>query len=292
MRRKTSLIVLVILLALWIMMQTACAFKKSASSPISTSAQLSRQPSKEGLTALPTPAPLIPAGGAKWRLGRLVFSDEFDGPQLDTHKWDTQYWNGRTNLRELGYYAPDAFEFISGTLRLKAEQRRMEKMSYTSGMISSYRKFDLTYGYVEMRSKIPRGQGLWPAFWLLTYEKLPLFEIDIMEIIGHEPQRVHTTIHYRESNDMNLEDGNVYEGADFSANFHLFAVEWNSNAIIWYIDNVECYRVTHHVPQQPMYIIANLAVGGDWPGSPDRTTHFPAYFEIDYIRAYQLQQTP
>jgi beta-glucanase (GH16 family) len=217
----------------------------------------------------------------------LVFSDEFDGPHLDTRKWDTQYWTGRTAPPELEYYAPDAFEFGAGTLRLKAERRHMGQMSYTSGMISSYRKFDLTYGYVELRGKIPEGRGLWPAFWLLTYGEQPPFEIDVMEILGHEPQRIYTTMHYRDASGANHDDGNDYVGADFSADFHLFAVEWTPDVIIWYIDGVERYRVTEHVPQQPMYIIANLAIGGDWPGNPDATTRFPAYFEIDYIRAYQ-----
>ena len=167
---------------------------------------------------------------------------------------------------------------------------------YMSGVISSYDAFRFTHGYAEARVKLPYGQGLWPAFWLLTsfyVEDVP--EIDIMEYLGHDRETVyHTYHHFEPQNNWRLVSTPSYttNHADFTADWHTFGVLWDADKIIWYVDGVEARRITsddYKIPNQAMYVIANLAVGGNWPGSPDGSTEFPAEYELDYIRVYQRE---
>ncbi len=219
----------------------------------------------------------------------LTFHDEFNGSKLDTHKWIDSYPdNVRThNNNEQQYYAPDGYAVRDGSLHLRADKRTMGGMPYTSGMVSSYGKFAQQFGYFEIRAKFPKGKGFWPAFWLLPATKAWLPEIDILEVLGHEPDKVCLTNHYRDAAGEHGSKGDSFQGPDFSADYHTFAVDWEPDAIIWYVDGVERFRVTENIPAEPMYILANLAVGGDWPGMPDETTVFPNTMDIDYIRVYK-----
>lgn len=240
-----------------------------------------------GMASLVNPASVLADPvGTDWT---LMFSDDFDGTVLDVNKWNTCYWWGCTNAanHELELYQPDDVMVQYGTLHLRAQQRSANGYNYTSGMIDSHDRFAFQYGYVEMRAKLPKGQGLWPTFWLLSRNGWPP-EIDIMENLGHEPNRVHLTFHYNSSSD-HLSSGTHWDGPDFSADYHTFAVEWNPQRLIWYVDGVEQkrYEDATQIPAEPMYILANLAVGGDWPGSPDASTPFPSYFDIDYIKVWQ-----
>jgi beta-glucanase (GH16 family) len=223
-----------------------------------------------GSTAMP------PFPGAK-----LIFNEEFIGGRLNPAYWTTEYRWGRTNEPELQYYSPDAFQLKDGILRITADQRPMEEKDYTSGLIASYDRFTFTYGYLEMRAKIPAGQGLWPAFWMHLNNDDKSGEIDVFEFLGHEPNIIHMSYHFPELHEF------WFNGPDYSQEYHTYAVDWQPDKIVWYIDGVERARATSSIPNEPMYIIANLAVGGDWPGSPDATTKFPAHFDIDYIRVYQ-----
>jgi beta-glucanase (GH16 family) len=216
----------------------------------------------------------------------LVFHDEFDRPAL-TNEWVTEYPWGRVNPPELQFYVTDAFDLTSGTLRIKAEKRPMGSMSYTSGLISSFYSFNFRYGYVESRLKVPYGKGLWPAFWLLDVSPTDTGEIDVLEILGSEPNVVDMSLHYPDSTGKSQSETGVYKGPDFSRDFHTFAVDWRPDLLIWYVDGTERYRLSQHIPQGKMYVIANLAVGGKWPGAPNIFTNFPAYFDFDYIRIYQ-----
>ena len=219
----------------------------------------------------------------------LTFHDEFDGAKLDTSKWIDSYPdNQRTHSNnEQQYYATDGYTVTDGRLRLIAEKRTMGGMPYTSGMISSYGKFAQQYGWFEIRAKFPKGKGYWPAFWLLPDNREWPPEIDILEILGHEPDKVYLTDHWRDNQGQHGSKGDSFTGPDFSADYHVFALDWEPNALIWYVDGKERFRMTEHIPAEPMYILANLAVGGDWPGNPDSTTRFPGYMDIDYIRVYK-----
>jgi beta-glucanase (GH16 family) len=218
----------------------------------------------------------------------LTFHDEFDGTALDTSRWNDQYWHGRTHSNnELEYYAPDGYEVRDGRLRLKGERRAMGGRDYTSGMITSLGHFAQTYGYFEIRARFPKGKGLWPAFWLLPTTKKWPPEIDVLEILGHEPTKVYFSTHWRDEQGQHRGNTSSYTGPDFSADFHTFAAEWKPGEVIWYVDGVERGRSTAGVPAEPMYVIANLAIGGDWPGNPTLGTTFPGVMEIDYIRVYK-----
>jgi beta-glucanase (GH16 family) len=229
------------------------------------------------------------SGGNSEKPGwKLTFHDEFNETQLDPTKWDDHYWHGRTHSNnELEYYAPDGYEVADGRLRLKGERRQMAGHEYTAGMISSFGHFAQQYGYFEIRAKFPRGKGFWPAFWLLPANKQWPPEIDVLEILGHEPNKVYFTNHWRDPACTHRSHGQSFTGPDFSADYHTFAIDWEPGEITWYLDGIQRARSTAGVPAEPMYVIANLAVGGDWPGNPDATTPFPGFMDVDYIRVYQ-----
>ena len=280
----------------------------SATSSLQPTAQKSPPPPAtptEASRATPTPPPTPAGQSGEWD---LLFSDDFDGSALDTNKWTTCYWwddDGCTIIsnNELEWYQPDDVLVSNGTLKLRAQERTIEAANgetydYTSGMISSGRKtsdtslppgFSFQYGYAEIRAKIPAGQGLWPAFWLLPASHNSKPEIDVLEILGHEPNTIHMYFHYPIDEEESDSTGESWTGPDFSAGWHTFAVDWHPDAITWYVDGVERRRYSEitHIPATPMYLLANLAVGGDWPGEPDSSTPFPSYYEIDYMRVWQ-----
>jgi beta-glucanase (GH16 family) len=242
-------------------------------------------PTKPSVTATADPVAVVatrtvtvtpPYEGAK-----LIFNEEFSGDQLNPEYWSTEYRWGRTNEPELQYYSPDALQVSDGVLHIIADKDPMEGMNYTSGMIASYDRFTFTYGYLEMRAKIPSGRGLWPAFWMHLNDDDKSGEIDVFEFLGHEPNIIHMSYHFPELHEF------WFNGPDYSQDYHTYAVDWQPDRIVWYVDGVERARATTDIPNEPMYIIANLAVGGDWPGSPDENTQFPAQYDIDYIRLYQ-----
>jgi beta-glucanase (GH16 family) len=182
-------------------------------------------------------------------------------------------------------YADDAFEMRGGVLRIKAEKRELDGMDYTSGLIETDYMFSQAFGYFEIRAKLPKGQGYWPAFWLLQ-EEIFSHEIDVFEAHGHKPDTVYLSNHWTDQDGSPKFYTYEYTGPDFTAGFHTFGIEWTQEEIIWYVDGVERYRTGEGVPQEPMYVIVNLAVGGDWPGMPDETTPFPGVLLVDYVRIY------
>ena len=242
----------------------------------------------------------------------LVFSEEFDGKYLDFRKWNTNYYYGaRTNTfnNEEQYYTDDAFEFNNGILSIVGEKAsepiqaegdtewlltqlgKDTSFDYTSGMLSGHDKVAFTSGYMEISAKVPSGQGLWPAFWMLPSSGEWPSEIDIMEILGDQTDVAYQTLHYQDAteDDGHGAVGGYVSGIDFSEGFHTFAAEWNSDTITWFIDDKEVFTVENNVPNEPMYLLANLAIGGDWPGSPDESFE-RATFDIDYIRVYQKEE--
>jgi len=222
----------------------------------------------------------------------LTFSDEFSGKALNRDVWNDQYWHGRTHGPELQWYAPDVFEVSKGRLRVKAEKRDAgegdDKRPYTSGVITTLGRFSQEYGWFEIRAKFPAGKGYWPAFWLLPETKAWPPEIDVLEILGHEMNKVYMTNHWKDDAGKHQQNGGSWVGPDFGKDYHVFAVDWRPDVIIWYVDGIERYRSDRGVPSGPFYVIANLAVGGEWPGSPDAKTVLPGYMDIDYIRVYKL----
>lgn len=231
----------------------------------------------------------------------LTFQDEFDGPALDTRLWNPNDPWGAERNGELQAYVPNAFEVRDGILLIKTKRQRAyyagKTRDFTSGMASTYGKFAQQYGRFEIRCKAPKGDGLWPAFWMLP---IPLGwppEIDILEILGHATDEVHMTHHWGTGSNTaeeNIEsNGMMFKGPDFSEDFHVFAVEWSAEEIVWFVDGVERHRTTDakNIPDQPMYVLVNLALGnGGWPGAVTEKTPIPAQFEIDYVRVYERKQ--
>lgn len=183
-----------------------------------------------------------------------------------------------------------------GILHIRAENTRNPHLSgyrYISGLINSEPTFAQTYGVFEMRAKLPKGRGLWPAFWLLPTDKSWPPEIDIMEVLGHEITKYYTTLHTKETGGHTKSDIPVHNVPDLSAGFHTYAMDWGPSETIFYFDDKEvARRPTPADMNKPFYILINLAVGGGWPGSPTAQTKFPATMQVDWVRVWQRDSYP
>lgn len=236
----------------------------------------------------------------------LRFSDDFDAPVLDETRWTTCYWwddAGCTNKgnAELQWYIEDNVSVADGLLKLVAKRQPAEVdgkiYPYTSGMVTSGRyyeerdepdRFSFTYGYVEVSAKIPQGEGLWPAIWLLPSNHTSTPEIDVMEVLGDATDTLEMHYHYRQQ-DRKLNVGKSLVTSDLSNAFRRYGVEWSSTGIRWYLDGREVWRIGHDVPiaAGPMYLLINLAVGGEWAGPEIDESRLPAEFLIDYVKVWQ-----
>lgn len=238
----------------------------------------------------------------------LVWADEFDQPDgsaPDPTKWNHQQGGSGWGNGELQHYS-DSTEnsyIQDGMLVIQANEEYMLGRDYTSARLTTQFKGDWMYGRFEIRAKLPNTQGIWPAFWLLPSRGVygsgtAGGEIDIMEMIGSEPNRAYGTLHFgnppeRASNSYDLPHGKAY-----SDDFHIFALEWGSNEIRWYVDDklfhsaTEWFTSTKNASypapfDQNFYLIVNVAVGGTWPGNPDTSSVFPQMMYVDYVRVYQ-----
>jgi beta-glucanase (GH16 family) len=234
---------------------------------------------------------------------KLVWSDEFDGSALDLQKWSHQTGGGGWGNNELEYYRPENTTVASGLLKITAKRENFGGNAYTSSRIRTINRADFTYGRMESRIKLPVGQGIWPAFWMMPtddrYGTWPKSgEIDIMEWIGKEPKNVYGTIQFGKDWPNNRSTGATYEAIkeDFNTEFHVFAVEWEPNEIRWYIDDYlfSTKKPSDVAPErwpfdQRFHFILNVAVGGNWPGSPNGSTVFPQTMEVDYVRVYETR---
>ncbi|NNE43530.1 MAG: family 16 glycosylhydrolase [Gemmatimonadetes bacterium] len=241
---------------------------------------------------------------------QLVWSDEFDGTRLDLTKWEPEIGDGCPTLcgwgnNELEYYRAENATVAGGFLTITAKQEIFGNRLYTSARLRTLNQGDWERGRFEMRAKMPIGQGLWPAFWMLPTDSVygtwaASGEIDIMEYLGHKPFEVLGTLHYGDTAPGNVFSGNTYvkPGPDnFNDGFHDFALEWDECEMRWYVDGLHYatqaswYTVGEPWPapfDERFHILLNLAVGGNLPGPPDTSTVFPAEMVVDYVRVYQL----
>ena len=236
---------------------------------------------------------------------QLVWEDAFDGDALDLTKWTHQIGDGcDINLcgwgnNELQYYRPENTEVSNGTLKITAQRESFENRNYTSSRINTKGLSEWTYGRFEARMKLPTGKGLWPAFWMLStdepYGSWPQSgEIDIMEIIGSEPSISHGTIHFGQlPNNRSATESYALNASTFNDDFHTFAIEWESSVIRWYVDDYLFSTKIRSVTggsrwpfDHDFHFLLNVAVGGNWPGSPNASTVFPQTMEVDYVRVY------
>ncbi|RMH54254.1 MAG: glycoside hydrolase family 16 protein, partial [Bacteroidetes bacterium] len=237
---------------------------------------------------------------------RLVWADEFDGTALDTTRWAYQLGDGCPDLcgwgnDELQQYRRDNLSVGDGVLTITA--RREADGTYTSARIRTKDRAAWTYGRFEIRARLPVGQGLWPAVWMLPAEEAyggwaASGEIDIMEAVGGQPDEVFGTLHYGGPFPQNVSSGGPFQlvHGTFADDFFVFALEWEEGEIRWYINNVPFLTQTewfstggaYPAPfDQPFYLLLNVAVGGRLPGPPDETTPFPQRMVVDYVRVYE-----
>jgi beta-glucanase (GH16 family) len=231
---------------------------------------------------------------------RLILQDEFRTDRLDDQVWNAEDLPSSRN-HELQYYTPDLIRVGDGHLRLSSERVPRGGQPFSSAAVDTHGKFSFTYGRVEVRAKLPAmGQGMWPAVWLLGIGCNPTGspcawptagsnEIDIMEGVNL-PTRTFTNLHHGTTVGTSLSTGSVeHTGVDVTARYHTFALEWEPGGVVrWYRDDdLLAQRTVPGSFDQPMALIINTAVGGDWPGTPADDTPFPQHFDIDFVRVYQ-----
>gem|GEM_PF-2684899 len=252
-----------------------------------------------------------------------TFADDFDRLDWDSEGrspeqqgksvWRTNYGYGSPDAQashtfpdNLQVYADPAFKgtaekplgvnpfhLVDGTLQIWAEpasdaiKPHIWGRSFTSGLITTKASFSQLYGVFEMRARLPKGKGFWPAFWLLPVSGAWPPEIDILEVLGHDMNTLNLTVHSN-AEGFHTSDGLSVPVTNMASDFHIYAVDWEEDTIRWYFDGVEVAR--RPAPKDmttPSYMLINLGVGGAWPGSPDATTKFPGVYAIDWVRAYR-----
>jgi beta-glucanase (GH16 family) len=239
----------------------------------------------------------------------LVWSDEFDGSSVDNARWDFQTGTGTDyNLpagwgnNELQYYRRENAGIEDGMLAIDVRRENFGSNAYTSARMRTLNKFDFLYGRVEARIKIPTGQGIWCAFWMLPTNNeyggwAASGEIDIMEAIN-DATEVHGTIHYGGAWPNNQSNGNSYSqnNVRFSDDFHIYALEWRERSLSWFVDGqlystlTSWFSANGEFPapfDKDFHLLLNVAVGGNWPGAPDGSTVFPQKMLVDWVRVYQ-----
>lgn len=240
----------------------------------------------------------------------LKWEDNFDGTELDRNNWNVELHEKGWVNNELQTYVDSEENIIvkDGKLILKPVTKNAKKQEYTSGRVNTQNKHDFKYGLFECLAKVPKGKGFLPAFWMMPtdesfYGQWPCCgEIDIMEVVGSDTSKAFGTVHYGSPHAES--QGSIVLGDNaFSDEFHLFSCEWEPGKLTWYVDGKKIHTendwftategkktLPYPAPfNQPFYLILNLAVGGNWPGNPDKKADYidSSTFEIDYVRVYQ-----
>jgi hypothetical protein len=211
----------------------------------------------------------------------LAWTEDFTTVALNTTIWNYEQGAGGWGNNELQTYTnlSDNVHLDSGYLHITALKTGA---NYTSGRINTLGKKTFTYGRFDIRAKLPEGKGIWPALWM----------IDMMELLGHEPSVTHGAVHWNSNGHKSRTNSFSLSNDKFSSGFHIFSFTWTPNKLIWVVDNQQYFYLTRaEMPDFPFdfpqFLICNVAVGGNWPGSPDGTTVFPQHMIVDYIRIYQ-----
>lgn len=243
---------------------------------------------------------------ADWK---LLFDDEFNATTLDPTKWTNGYllpksW-GVVSFPGLPMCWWPADSFLGGGLLHMVARRqtvlcgkpgtKFTTFNYTAGAVTTYAHFSHLYGYTEIRALLPKGQGMWLAYWMVTASNAWPPEIDIFEVINNESTFAHETLHYKDAKGYHQMDGSTVPMTDATRNWHTYGLDWAPDHLTWYIDGKPTKTVTHNVPQVPMYPQMTFQLGSatNWPGAVNATTPFPMEWKIDYLRVYQrLPNTP
>lgn len=231
----------------------------------------------------------------------LAWNDEFDGNDLSSDwVFDIGTGNSGWGNNELQYYTNQNYNVSNGLLEIKARKEPFNAQQYTSTRIKTQGINSWKYGRIDVRAALPFGQGIWPAIWMLGDNISSVGwpscgEIDIMEMIGGEgynDRTVHGTVHWEENGHAQYGDSKTLPSGKFADEFHVFSIIWDQTSIKWLVDNVQYNQITTTSAemnefQQKFFLILNVAVGGNWPGSPNNSTIFPQSMYVDYVRVFQ-----
>lgn len=237
----------------------------------------------------------------------LAWSDEFNGTSLDASAWSNESGDGCPALcgwgnNELEYYTapPNNLYFQDGKMIIEARAETFGGKNYTSSRLKTQGKQTFKFGRIDIRAILPKGKGIWPAFWLLPQDNVygtwpKSGEIDMMENMGSEPSKVLGTLHYGPGPGSTFISRNYsLSGSTFNDQFHVFSLEWKQDQIKWYVDDVLYSTINkadlggNNYPfNEKFFLIVNLAVGGNFSGNPDASTLFPQWLIVDYIRVFQ-----
>lgn len=234
----------------------------------------------------------------------LVWNDEFDGDEVNTDYWVFEIGTGCPDLcgwgnNELQYYRKENASVSGGVLTIEAKKENYLDSDYTSARMKTQGKQSFQYGRIDIRALLPRGQGIWPASWMLgesitTVGWPKCGEIDIMEMIGGEGREseVHGTLHW-DNNGHTYEGGkHVLQTGTYADEYHVFSIIWDETSIRWFVNDHQFHEIDitpDHMTgfHDGFFFILNVAVGGNWPGDPDYTTVFSQSMKVDYIRVFQ-----
>jgi len=233
---------------------------------------------------------------------KLVWADEFDDTALNSDFWSFETGNGSNGWgnNELQFYRTQNTSIQDGHLVITAKKEPFGGKEYTSSRIITKNKKEFRYGRVDIRAALPKGQGIWPALWMLgsnfdTVSWPACGEIDIMEMIGGggRENTVHGTVHWQnEGKHAQFGGKTTLPSGTFSDQFAVYSITWDATSIRWFVDNKQ-YHVIDTTPaeldefRRNFFFIFNVAVGGNWPGSPNTTTTFPQHMIVDYVRVFQ-----
>ena len=234
---------------------------------------------------------------------QLVWNDEFGGTALNQDDWNYELGHrGGWGNNELQYYTRENTSVADGYLTITAKQQSLGGQQYTSSRLTTQGKQSFEYGRVDIRAAMPKGQGLLPALWMLgesiaTDGWPKCGEIDIMEMVGGSPgnianKSVHGTIHWDAGHHASTGGSTTTTKKDLNTEFHVYTMVWEANSIRWLLDDRQYYAANISAAEMDefrakFFFIFNIAVGGNWPGSPDNTTEFPQKMHVDYIRMFQ-----
>jgi beta-glucanase (GH16 family) len=238
----------------------------------------------------------------------LLWSDEFEGTAIDKSKWEHEVNGYGGGNNELQYYTdrPENSYVEDGMLHIVAKQEVYTDTDgtryYTSARMKTQNTKSFMYGRIEASLKLPFGQGIWPAFWMLGINISQIGwprcgEIDIMEMIGGGDGRdncTHGTLHWDDNGKRSSGSAYTIDEGILHDEFRVYAIEWDEDKIEWYLDDVLFHTVDITSPaleafHKHHFIILNVAVGGNWPGDPDLSTVWPQEMVVDYVRVYERE---
>lgn len=234
----------------------------------------------------------------------LVWHDEFQGNTINPDYWVFETGNGCPHLcgwgnNESQYYLPQNAWVSDGILTIEARRENIEGFQYTSTRMKTQGKKSFRYGRIDIRALLPKGQGIWPALWMLGNDITSVGwpscgEIDIMEMIGGSGRenQIHGTLHWNNQGHVHTGGSYTLPTGTFADEYHVFSIIWDQTSIKWLVNDIPYHEINitpSHMTEfhQEFFFIFNVAVGGNWPGYPDGTTVFPQQMKVDYIRVFQ-----